>query len=193
MGVFSGFHAHFFLRLKHCGTRTQDVWDRLYVWRSTMTDVARRPGGLVAVGGFGDILLSDGFESWLRTQGRSFRLTAATAPGTGNLLAAYAMGLAASDPQRWPTLSMPPSGSGLLTFETPNPPRKDLRIEVETAEHPAGPWLTRWRVRPDGMMDGETGTNVSTTFSRRRFQIQLPEMQESPPSREFYRVRITPD
>ena len=31
MGVFSGFHAHFFPRLKHCPTRTHQVWDRLYV------------------------------------------------------------------------------------------------------------------------------------------------------------------
>ena len=31
MGVFSGFHTHFFQMLKHCATRTHEVWDRLYV------------------------------------------------------------------------------------------------------------------------------------------------------------------
>ena len=31
MGVFSGFHTHFFQMLKHCATRTHEVWDRLYL------------------------------------------------------------------------------------------------------------------------------------------------------------------
>jgi len=31
MGVFSGFHAHFFPLLKHCATRTHEIWDRLYI------------------------------------------------------------------------------------------------------------------------------------------------------------------
>jgi hypothetical protein len=31
MGVFSGFHAHFFPQLKHWATRTHEVWDRLYL------------------------------------------------------------------------------------------------------------------------------------------------------------------
>ena len=116
MGVFSGFHAHFFPLLKHCATRTHEVWDRLYF----SSNVDGRTG-----------TLSDGTTRYsfktmgvAATSGSNAIFTQTTDTGTGNPSADYAVFSGLSGSSKTFTIANASDGmgfAGIQIVQVPEP------------------------------------------------------------------------